>query len=99
MPPGERVYLSSLRCPDGSKPTNGIRYTVGPRTAPADRNDPRMFEQLHRAPAPGEPDLHIIDAYPMECPMFAEMVYLDMYHCDVPPPSVAPANFTFEPAQ
>jgi hypothetical protein len=34
---------------------------------------------------PGEPDLHIVDAFEVRCPSATYAVFIDMYHCPAPP--------------
>ena len=48
------------------------------------------FNKLNK----GAIDYHIIDGYSVECGKDKVTLYLDMYHCDVAPPSSAPNGFT-----
>jgi hypothetical protein len=98
LPPGEQALLKALRCP-GGEPVEARRMgSVGARSAMADESDPRMLQQMDpgRPLAPGEPDLHIVDAIEVRCPGKTTTLFVDMYHCP-PPPLVAPAGFTLEP--
>lgn len=83
LPPGEQVYLSALRCPDGSKPRAVRLGNVGTRMNPIDPNDPRILLQMdpERPLAPGEPDLHIVEAVEARCPGATFTLFFDMYHC------------------
>jgi hypothetical protein len=54
---------------------------------PVDPNDPRILLQMdpERPLQPGEPDLHIVDAFEVRCPSATYAVFIDMYHCPAPP--------------
>ncbi len=97
LPPGEKAYLAALRCPGGEKPLWKRTGSVGSRTQPVDPDDPRILLQMdpERPLAPGEPDLHIVDAVEAHCPGATYTLFLDMYHCPAPaqPP---PEGFTLE---
>jgi hypothetical protein len=98
-PQGEEEYLERLRCRSGVPP--GYRRTgnVGPRnpypTVSDEKARRRLFDQAleFKAPPPGVPDIHILDGYEVVCGAEKTTLYLDMYHCDVPPPPFAPAGF------
>lgn len=91
-PPGEQEFLHRLRCPDGSAARQVDRGSVGTRTTPRDPNDPRLLEQLDagRKLRPGEPDFHVVDRFLLSCPDGDRTVFVDMYHCNQPPPEQAP---------
>ena len=83
LPPGEKAYLSALRCEDGSPPHLHRLGSVGTRNQPVDPNDPRTLLQMdpERPLGPGEPDFHIVDAVEARCQALTYTVFLDMYHC------------------
>ena len=87
LPPGEKAYLTGLRCAGGSSP--GIRRigSVGSRVSPVDPDDPRILLQMdpERPLQPGEPDLHIVDAFETRCGGATYTLFIDMYHCPSPP--------------
>ena len=87
LPPGEKAYLSGLRCPDGSPPKPRRVGSIGSRLQPVDPNDPRILLQMdpERPLAPGEPDLHIVDAFEAHCPGAVYTLFFDMYHCPASP--------------
>lgn len=97
LPPGEKAYLAALRCPGGEKPLSRRMGSVGSRTQPVDPDDPRILLQMdpERPLAPGEPDLHIVDAVEARCPGATYTLFLDMYHCPAPP-QPPPEGFTLE---
>lgn len=98
-PEGERRYLARLVCPDRSHPQFERAGSVGERTPlPADMTEAqseRLVEALlaGKPLAPGEPDHHVVDRYRVVCGTRETSIYLDMYHCDRPPPRIAPAGF------
>jgi hypothetical protein len=87
LPPGEKAYLTELRCGDGSKPQTHRVGSVGSRTQPVDPNDPRILLQMdpEQPLRPGEPDFHIVDAFEARCPGANYTLFLDMYHCPAKP--------------
>lgn len=87
LPPGEKAYLATLRCADGSPPGTHRVGSVGSRSQPVDPNDPRILLQMdpERPLAPGEPDLHIVDALEARCPGATYTLFFDMYHCPAQP--------------
>ena len=87
LPPGAKAYLDALRCPRGAVPQTKRIGSVGSRVAPSDPNDPRILLQMdpERPLQPGEPDLHIVDAFELRCPDAVYAVFIDMYHCPSPP--------------
>jgi hypothetical protein len=87
LPPGEQAYLAGLRCPDGTTPVIKRMGSVGTRLTPADPNDPRILLQMdpERPLQPGEPDLHIVDAFEARCSAATSTLFVDMYHCPAPP--------------
>jgi len=91
LPPGVKAWLQSLRCPDGSEPQTKRIGSVGSRITPADPNDPRILLQMdpERPLQPGEPDLHIVDAFEARCPGATYTLFVDMYHCPAPPQPAA----------
>jgi hypothetical protein len=102
-PAGQRAYLAQLVCPDGSRPSYRRSGNVGPRMdPPASMTEAQNAAVLaamlaFRAPAPGERDHHIVDAYELSCGAVRRTLYLDMYHCDRSPPEQAPAGYTLRP--
>jgi len=101
LPPGEQLWLSRLRCEDGARVKIVSRSSVGTRQAASPLEEERQLEQLDpgRRLAPGEPDLHIVDAVVVECGGVDTTLFLDMYHCAQPPPDLAPDGFTIEPLE
>ena len=98
LPPGEKAYLETLRCPGrGAKPQLHRAGNAGTRNTPVDPNDPRTLLQMdpERPLQPGEPDLHIVDAIEARCPGATYTIFFDMYHCPAPP-QPAPEGFTKE---
>ncbi|XHS77865.1 hypothetical protein ACFJGW_19425 [Burkholderiaceae bacterium UC74_6] len=98
MPLGERKYLSRLQCPNGSTPTFERAGSVGLRTQAKGLTEQQLNELLQRdlagkALRPGDPDLHVIDAYVVSCGAEKHTVHLDMYHCEQAEPDVAPSGF------
>jgi hypothetical protein len=103
-PSGQRAYLERLTCPGGEAPRIGDRRSVGPRnptsrqhTEPA--TDVQIQAHIRRlleakSPGPGETDTHIVDSYEVVCSDRTYLIYLDLYHCDKPPPEKAPPGFT-----
>ncbi len=83
LPTGVQAYLKALRCPGGAPPDAHRIGSVGPRSAMVDPNDPRLLEQMDPGHplAPGEPDLHVVDAFELTCAANTQTVYIDMYHC------------------
>lgn len=86
LPPGEKAFIDSLRCPDDSAPRARRVGPVGTRTNPANPDDPRILLQMDpEVPIqPGEPDLHIVDAWELRCGGLTSTVFVDMYHCPAP---------------
>ena len=96
-PGGERAYLDRLRCADGSVPTYSRRGSVGSRfpTETAAQEEAALEQTMERRPpAKGELDHHVLDLYELICPGRTYALLMDMYHCDQPPPAVAPAGLT-----
>ena len=87
LPPGAKAYLGALRCAGGALAQTKRIGSVGSRVTPSDPNDPRILLQMdpERPLAPGEPDLHIVDAFEVRCPAATYTVFIDMYHCPSPP--------------
>jgi len=87
LPPGVKAWLSSLRCADGNPPKTNRVGPVGTRQTPDDPNDPRALLQMdpERPVQPGEPDLHIVDAFEARCDSATYTLFVDMYHCPAPP--------------
>ena len=102
-PLGERAYLNQLQCADGERPKYRRVGSFGPRTAtPPPSSDAEAKAQLKRALSaktlrPGEPDIHVVDGYEVVCSDGKHMIYMDMYHCEQPPPSEAPPGFRLRP--
>lgn len=99
-PPGERNYLARLACPDASHPLFDRAGSVGLRhDFPAGLSEREQMQIMEdnmgfKKLAPGAADHHVIDAYSVECGETRVTLYLDMYHCDDPAPTLAPAGFT-----
>ena len=91
LPPGEKAWLGGLRCGDGMPPQTRRLGPVGTRMDPADPNDPRILLQMdpERPLQPGEPDLHIVDAWEARCGSATYTLFVDMYHCPSPPQPAA----------
>ena len=87
LPPGAKAYLGALRCAGGASAQTKRIESVGSRVMPSDPNDPRILLQMdpERPLAPGEPDLHIVDAFEVRCPAATYTIFIDMYHCPSPP--------------
>jgi hypothetical protein len=96
--PGETAYLKALRCPNGEPLRSDRLGPVGTRTKTPDVNDPRALQQMDPALqlGPGEPDLHIVDAFRIDCGPMALTIYIDMYHCGAPRPEDAPEGLRIE---
>jgi hypothetical protein len=98
-PDGQRAYLASLVCADGSLPSYRRTANVGPRTElPASWTPKDAMEYFVRARRgellnPGEADYHVIDAYEVACKESKHTLYLDMYHCAQSLPERAPRGF------
>ena len=92
LPPGVKAWLASLRCADGSAPRTHRQGPVGSRNEPVDPDDPRILLQMdpERPLQPGEPDLHIVEAWEARCPGATYTLFIDMYHC--PAPEQPPAD-------
>jgi hypothetical protein len=97
-PSGELQYLRRLKCSDGNSPKFNRSGNVGPRTSSAGVSDQIIFAQMDpkHILAEGEGDYHIIDLYDVQCSTESVELYLDMYHCATPPPTVAPSGFTIQ---
>ncbi|ATE70403.1 hypothetical protein CNO08_02885 [Lysobacter capsici] len=99
-PRGEHEYLARLVCPDSEHATFERSGNFGERTPlPDDLSDDatnRLIEDMmgYKALQPGEADYHIVDGYEVACGETRIRVYLDMYHCDAPRPTRAPAGFS-----
>ncbi len=95
MPLGEKVYFAGLRCPGGEAARVRRLGSVGMRTTPLDPNDPRALLQMdpERRLQPGEPDLHIVDAFEADCNGAVYTLFVDMYHCPAATP-LPPGGFT-----
>ena len=86
MPQGQHAYLSRLRCPDGQPPKFQRLGSVAKSAEPA-----------QPASAKDDTDDHLVDAYQVTCGEQTHVVYMDMYHCNVPPPEEAPPGFSIVP--
>jgi heat shock protein HslJ len=99
------VYLSKLRCEDGSPP---LFYRIGnygsrnplPEQKPGESRE-EFFKRVPRSATlrgvplkPGETDYHIVDGYRLSCKGVQHTLLLDMYHCDGKHSSVAPPGFS-----
>lgn len=101
QPAGERAYLSRLRCSDGTAPEFSRDGSIGPRhdLPGKDREQPDFEARMGLRPLrAGEVDYHMIDRYTVKCTIGTTVVFLDMYHCSQPAPTVAPDGFTTVPA-
>lgn len=97
-PQGEREYLSRLRCADGNPPAFERLGSVGSRnpTETPEAEELATEQVIRGRPVgPDEIDYHVIDLYEVVCAEGRYSVFLDMYHCDQPPPTVAPPGLTF----
>lgn len=92
-PAGERRFLATLRCLDGSTPSFSRSGSVGARNQVKKLSLGSL--SYFRTLAPGQTDTHVIDLYQVVCPAKTHSLYLDMYHCmDGPQPWAAPKGFT-----
>lgn len=103
LPQGQRAYIARLVCPDGATPAYRRIGSFGPRT-PYESNlsEADAYARFKRATStralkPGEVDYHTVDQYELTCTQSQHLIYMDMYHCEQPPPAVAPAGFTLRP--
>jgi hypothetical protein len=82
LPAGAKDWLDSLRCPSGEPPKYRRVASVGSRT-PTAPDDPRLLQQLDVGGElpPGDPDLHIVDAYEATCGNRTTTLFVDGYHC------------------
>jgi hypothetical protein len=98
LPPGEKIYFEGLHCPGGAPARVKRLGAAGMRNTPVDPNDPRALLQMdpERPLQPGEPDLHIVDAFEADCPGTAYTLFVDMYHCPSPAKGPPPEGFTRE---
>lgn len=98
-PRGHEAWLARLRCPDRSHAVFSRIASVGHRQPmPADMSPARSVALLENdmafKPLPaGQADHHMVDAFRVACNGIETTLYLDMYHCDAPPPRLAPAGF------
>ena len=101
MPPGEQLWLSRLRCPDGSPVRIVSRAAAGARNEPESADDPRQLQQLDpgRPLARGEPDFHIVESVIVSCGDGDRTLFLDMYHCAQGPAQQAPAGLSIVPLE
>jgi hypothetical protein len=98
-PSGEREYLSRLICPTGHHPTFERGGSFGTRNPSDNLSEAELDKMLEanmsgRELQPGETDYHVVDGYDVTCPDSKATIYLDMYHCSGPRPSVPPQGFT-----
>ena len=98
LPPGQAAFLKGLRCPGGAPPRAERQGSVGTRTEVGPDDGERALLQMDpgRPLQRGERDLHVVDAFRLACGARETTLFLDMYHCGVPPPRAAPAGFTFD---
>ena len=92
-PAGERAYLSRLVCADGTTPTVRRVANVGWRND-LPNGGPNLSGDAYAPLPPGVADWHIVDDYEVVCSGAKHAVFLDMYHCDQPPPTATPTGFT-----
>jgi hypothetical protein len=95
-PDGERAYLARLVCPTGEPAEVDRLGTYGPRNElPTDQPLSEQVASARRDPLkPGETDYHVVDGYEVACGASKRLLYLDMYHCHQPPPTVAPPGYS-----
>ncbi len=99
-PQGQRQYLARLICPGGQHPLFERTGNVGPRHPLPDATTEEEAAALIAAVRaksgvqPGATDHHWIDAYDVSCSDAKMIIYMDMYHCDLPIPAAAPVGFT-----
>ena len=106
-PSGQRAYLSRLRCKDGATPKFGRAGSYGHRNPPPPKppardggeDDCGELCETFGPVKPGGVDQHMVDGYDVVCPDKSTFLYLDMYHCEQPPPDDAPPGFTIVPAK
>ncbi len=98
LPPGESAFFKALRCPGGDAPRIERQGSIGPRTEVGTEDGERALLQMDpgRPLAPGERDLHAVDAFKVACGARETMLFLDMYHCGAPPLHTAPEGFTLD---
>jgi len=97
-PAGERKYVQRLRCADGSAPEFSRSGSGGTRTAAkTEEEQKKALDQMFGTMKPGDPDYHVIDYYEVRCGDKKTTLILDMYHCEQPEPTQAPAGFTIVP--
>lgn len=100
-PAGQRAYLSRLVCPDGAAArynrvgSFGNRNEIPGNLAPEQQKE--MLERLRRSTPlqPGQPDYHVVDGYEVACGDVKRLLFMDMYHCEAPPPDRVPRGFAF----
>lgn len=99
LPPGAQLWLSRLRCPDGAPVQIVSQEPIGPRNEPESPDDPRLLAQLDagRPLARGEPDLHLVNQVVVSCSDGDRTLYIDMYHCNQPPPDIPPDGLSIAP--
>lgn len=99
-PDGQRAYLARLVCADSSHPSFsrlgsvGMRHDFPEGMSEEDQLKVILAAMERRPLEPGETDHHMVDGYAVECDGEKITLYLDMYHCDVPPPTRPAAGFT-----
>lgn len=99
-PAGERRYLARLICPDGQHPNFHRLGSFDERTPIPKNMSEKEYLRLavdgleRKALKPGQPDYHITDGYEVSCGNEKVVVYMDMYHCSQPAPTIAPAGFS-----
>ena len=98
-PEGQRRYLARLVCPNRQHPEFRRVGSVGPRTpipeAVLEANLARWLAaaSAYQSLEAGDPDYHMVDHFELDCGDSSTSLYLDMYHCDAPPPDGAPRGF------
>jgi hypothetical protein len=98
-PQGQREYLRRLICPDGSSPAFERIGSYGPRNplpeAKTEKERSALIDSAlsDKALLPGQIDTHMVDGYRLKCGEQEHSVYMDMYHCEQPPPDEAPPGF------
>jgi hypothetical protein len=102
-PSGQREYLARLMCSGGETPTFSRLGSYGMRDElPGYTSENTSVDEMKRAMSfaphpPGTRHFHAVDRYELTCGSQKHLVFMDMYHCGVPAPEVAPAGLTLRP--
>jgi hypothetical protein len=105
-PLGQQAYLNRLICSDGTNSTYlriaradgvtklGTRIELPVNLTSVDHNVMIQKSHSYEPLKNGELDYHIVDAYEVICGSAKRVIYMDMYHCNQPPPSEIPNGFS-----